>query len=91
MARVRFSRRALADLAAIHEWLSERSPAAADRVVNAIEDSAAHLADNPLMGKREARGLGRFLIVSRYRYVLSYRVEGDRVEIVYVFHPSRER
>lgn len=91
MARVRFSRRTLADLAAIDDWLAERSPAAACRVLAAIDDSAALLADNPLMGKREARGLGRFLIVSRYRYVISYRVEGDSVEIVYVFHPSRNR
>lgn len=91
MAEVRFSRRALADLAAIHAWLAERSPTAAGRVIAAIEASVALLADNPLMGRPEARGHGRILIVSRYRYVISYRVEGDTVEIVYVFHPSRDR
>lgn len=90
MATVRFSRRALADLAAIHGWLAERSPAAG-RVIASIEASVALLAENPLMGRPEARGLGRILIVSRYRYVISYRIDGDTVEIVYVFHPSRDR
>lgn len=91
MAEVRFSRKALADLAAIHAWLAARNPAAAARVVAAIERTAAHLADNPRMGRREDRGLGRILIVPRYRYVLSYRVEGDTVEIRYVFHPRQHR
>ena len=91
MAEVRFSRKALADLAAIHAWLAERNPAAASRVVAAIEASAALLADNPELGRREARGLGRILIEPRYRYVLSYRIEGETVEILYVLHPRRKR
>lgn len=91
MAEVRFSRKALADLAAIHAWLAERSPAAASRVVTAIAASAAHLAENPHLGRREARGLGRILIVPRYGYVLSYRIEADTVEIRYVFHPRQAR
>ncbi|MBB5221365.1 plasmid stabilization system protein ParE [Amaricoccus macauensis] len=91
MAHVRFSRQALADLAGIHAWLTERSPAAAGRVIAAIEASVTLLADHPAMGRREERGLGRILIVPRYGYVVSYRVTGDAVEILYVFHPSRDR
>lgn len=60
-------------------------------VITAVEASATLLAENPLMGRREAPGFGRILIVSRYRYVISYRIDGDTVEIVYVFHSSRDR
>lgn len=91
MARVRFSRAALADLTAIHAWLAERSPAAAARVVTAIEKSASLLADNPKMGRAEDLGFGRILVVPRHRYVLSYRIRDDTVEILYVFHPSQDR
>lgn len=91
MADVRFSRRALADLAAIHGWLAERNPAAAGQVVVAIEHSVGLLADQPELGRREPSGLGRLLIVPRYRYVIAYRHEGDRVEILYVLHPRRAR
>jgi toxin ParE1/3/4 len=91
VARVRFSRRALADLAAIHARLHERNPAAAGRVIAAIEHTAALLADNPHLGRREARGLGRILVVPRHRYVVSYRVDGGTVEIRFIFHPKQSR
>ena len=91
MASVRFSRKALADLAAIHAWLSERNPAAAGRVIAAIEHSAGLLADQPELGRRESRGLGRILIVPRWRYVIAYRHDAVSVEILYVLHPRRAR
>jgi plasmid stabilization system protein ParE len=91
VAEVRFSRKALADLAAIHAWLAERNPAAASRVIAAIEHSASLLVDNPELGRREDRGIGRILVVARYRYVISYRVEGGRVQIRYIFHPRQAR
>jgi toxin ParE1/3/4 len=91
VAEVRFSRQALADLAAIHAWLAERDPAAAGRVVAAIEHSAGLLADQPELGRPERNGLGRILIVPRFRYVIAYRHEGDRVEILYILHPRRAR
>ena len=43
------------------------------------------------MGRAEGRGLGRTLVVPRYRYVISYRIERGTVEIRYVFHPRQER
>lgn len=91
MASLRSSRRALADLAAIHAWLAQRNPAAAGRVIAAIEHTAGLLADQPELGRREARGLGRIVIVPRYRYVISYRHEGDTVEIRYILHTRRAR
>jgi plasmid stabilization system protein ParE len=91
VADVKFTRRALADLVGIHAWLAECNPSAAGRVVAAIEHSAELLADQPELGFRERSGLGRILIVPRYRYVIAYRHEADRVEILYVLHPRRAR
>jgi plasmid stabilization system protein ParE len=91
VAEVRFTRKALDDLAAIHAWLAERNPPAAARVIAAIEKSASLLADNPQMGRPEDRGLGRILVVPGYHYVISYRIERDTVEIRFVFHPRQSR
>lgn len=66
MADVKFSRQALADIAAIHGWLAERDRVAAGRVIAAIEHSAGLLADQPALGRRERSGLGRILSVPRY-------------------------
>lgn len=91
MADVRFSRKALADLAAIHSWLAERNPTAAGRVIAAIEHTAGLLTDQPELGRPESRGHGRVVIVPRYSYVISYRQTADAVEILYILHPKRAR
>jgi plasmid stabilization system protein ParE len=57
----------------------------------AIEHSASLLADSPMLGRREDRGIGRILVVARDRYVISYRLDGDTVEIRYIFHPRQAR
>jgi toxin ParE1/3/4 len=91
VASLRFSRKALADLRAIHDYLAERNPVAARRIVAEIEHMAALLADNPDLGRPGAHGLGRTLIVPRCRYVISYRLDGATVEIRFIFHPRQAR
>ncbi len=88
---IRYDRRALADLRHIHDTIAERNPAAARRVISAIRASIGYLADNPLMGVRERYGHGRLLVEPRYRYLISYSVAGETVQIRYVLHPSRDR
>lgn len=88
---IRFDRRALADLQSIHDYIAERNPAAARRVIASIRTSIGYLAENPLMGVTERRGFGRLLVEPRYRYVISYSVTDAAVEIRYVFHPRQNR
>ena len=89
MASVRLTRRALADLRAIRAHIAERDPAAAARVVSAIEHSLSLLGDQPFMGP--AVHTGWFHVVPRYRYVIAYRVRGDTVEVRFIFHPAQDR
>lgn len=91
MARVRFSRDALRDLHAIEDYLTARSPQAASRIIAAIEHSAGLLAEFPSLGPPLQGGPGRFLVVPRYAYVLSYAINGEDVEIRAVFHPSQDK
>jgi plasmid stabilization system protein ParE len=91
VAEVRFSRKALADLRAIHAYLVQHNPAAAAKVVAAIENSASLIAEYPELGHRTDSELDRIHIVPRFGYVISYRIAGDTIEIRYVFHPRQSR
>ena len=48
--RYRFSHRAKADLQGIADYLGERSPQAADRVLDTLLETFERLAENPWMG-----------------------------------------
>jgi addiction module RelE/StbE family toxin len=89
--KVVYRARARADLAAIHEYIHERSPKAAKDVVRRIRIAVARLQDFPSLG-RPGRFPGvRELVVSGLPYIVVYRLEADRVEIVGVFHGARKR
>jgi toxin ParE1/3/4 len=64
----------------------------ASRVFQRIIRSASALADNPYLGHPSASADGvHELQVTRLPYLLPYRVVGDRVEILRVFHESQVR
>ncbi len=91
MADVRFSRKALADLSAVHADLTRHNPAAAAKVVAAIEHSVSLIGEHPRLGRSIDRDSDRVHVVPRYNYVISYRIVGDTVEIRFIFHPRQSR
>jgi len=87
--RVNWLREARANLDAEAEYISQDSPAAAGRMVEAIESAVARLARHPAMG-RPGRVLGtRELVVPGTPYVIPYRVHDNTVEVIRVFHGAR--
>jgi toxin ParE1/3/4 len=88
--RVRWLRTALANLEAEAEYIAEDNPAAAGRVVQKILRAVDLLKQNPAMG-RAGRVTGtRELVVAETPYIIPYRVRGDAVEILRVFHAARK-
>jgi toxin ParE1/3/4 len=88
--RVRWLRAALASLDAEAAYIAEDDPAAAGRVVLRIFRAAELLKKNPAMG-RAGRVTGtRELVVAETPYIVPYRVRGDVVEILRVFHAARK-
>ncbi len=82
--RIVITPRALNDLAAIRDYLSERSPQGADSVRLAINATLDILQDFPFAG-RERPELGiRSIGVARYSYTIYHRVQYDQVEIVHI-------
>jgi toxin ParE1/3/4 len=91
--RVEWSAAALADLNRFRAFLRERHPRLADLVARAIEERIALLADFPLLGRslREKPEYREFVVTTlNAKYVVQYRIDGETLTIVRVFH-GRER
>lgn len=88
--RVRWLRTALANLDAEAEYIAEDSPAAAGRVVLRILQAVDLLKKNPAIGRAGRVAGTRELVVAGTPYILPYRVRGEAVEILRVFHGARK-
>jgi len=56
----------------------------------AIQEAVARLAEYPAMGRSGRVPGTRELVVVGTPYIIPYRVRGDRVEILRVFHAARK-
>jgi toxin ParE1/3/4 len=86
---IRWLEDALADVTEICRYIAADNPRAAARVVARIQTAIRLLPDLPQRG-RPGRWPGtRELIIPGTPYIVPYRVEGDLVEILRVFHGAR--
>ncbi len=88
--RVRWLRRALANLDAEAEYIAVDDPAAARRAVLRILRAVDLLKRNPAMGRAGRVAGTRELVVGGTPYLVPYRVRGEAVEILRVFHAARK-
>jgi toxin ParE1/3/4 len=88
--RVRWLLAALQNLDEEAEYIARDNAAAAARVVTSIEESVRHLASHLAMGRPGRIPGTRELVVPNSPYVVPYRVRGDAVEILRVFHGKRK-
>jgi toxin ParE1/3/4 len=87
--KVRWLRKALANLEDEAEFIATEDPEAARLVVKRVLDAVAMLADQPAIGRPGRIPGTRELVVLKTRYLVPYRVRGSTVEILRVFHTSR--
>lgn len=86
---LKWTRRALADLARIAEHIAQDNPAAATTLMQAFRQTTGHLCQHPYLG-RAAGPDCRELVLHRY-YLLTYRIRPGRVEILQVWHTAQQR
>ncbi len=89
--RVKWLRTALRNLANESSFIAHDDPAAADLVVQRILDAVAALEAQPALGRPGRVPDTRELVVPKTRYIVPYRVRGDTVEVLRVFHTSRRQ
>ncbi len=86
--RLRWSRRALADLDRIARRIAADKPLAAVEFAAAVRTSVQRLAAFPLLGRTGALADTRELVVHR-NYLVTYRVHGDEVQVLQIWHVAR--
>jgi toxin ParE1/3/4 len=82
--KVRFSRRAQADLEALYSYLDEHAPTAAQAIKDLIERRLSLLAEFPHMApKTEMPGVYELSLV-RYPYQIYYEIADEEISILHV-------
>ena len=87
--RVRWLRQALRNLDEEANYIAEDSPEAARLLVERVLAAVAMLSDQPSIGRPGRVPGTRELVVLKTRYIVPYRVRGEVVEVLRVFHTSR--
>ena len=87
--RVRWLRTALRNLDGEASFIAADDAVAARLVVERVLEAVAQLVEQPGLGRPGRVPGTRELIVSKTRYIVPYRVRGDIVEVLRVFHTSR--
>ena len=87
--RVRWLRTALRNLDEEASFIAADDSVAARLVVERVLEAVGQLAEQPGLGRPGRVHGTRELVVSKTRYIVPYRVRGDAVEILRVFHTSR--
>lgn len=87
--RIRWLRKALRNLDDEASHIAADDPAAARLVAKRVLDAVAMLEEQAGLGRPGRVPGTRELIVAKTRYIVPYRVRGEVVEILRVFHTSR--
>lgn len=87
--RIRWLRAALRNLDTEAAYIARDDPGAAQVVVQRVLDAVAALAEQPALGRPGRVAGTRELMVPKTRYLVPYRVRGQTVEVLRVFHTSR--
>jgi addiction module RelE/StbE family toxin len=87
--RVRWLKTANRNLDDATEYIAREDPKAAKKMYIYIRKYVADLAEHPEMG-RPGRMIGtRELVIEKYPYLVPYRICGNEVQVLRVFHTSR--
>ena len=85
-----WSPRAIGHLTDLRAYIARDNPDAAGRIAMTLLAAVERLAELPNLGRPGRLAGTRELVVPGTQYVIPYRLRGDRLEIIAVFH-GRQR
>ena len=89
--RIVWTRRYLRELAAIGDYVAERNPKAAARLLGTIHNKTRILLSaNPFIGRRGEIAGTRELVIPSTAYVVAYRVRDNVIEVLFVQHGAQK-
>jgi len=85
-----WSPEAIDDLTVLRTYIAKDDPAAAQRVALRIVESVEMLlSENPDVGRPGRVPGTRELVISRTPFIVPYRVRGQRIQVLRVYHGAR--
>ena len=88
--RVEWLRAARANLIAVFDYIAADNPDAAARTIATIVEAVEMLKDFPALGRPGRISGTRELVISGTPYTVPYRVRGNVVQLIRVFHAARK-
>ena len=88
--RIRYTPNARDCIAEIREYIAHENPQAARRVVTHIRNQTLALAEQRNTGRPGRCEGTRELVVTRYPYIVAYRIENEEIHILAIVHTSRQ-
>ena len=85
-----WSPRAVDHLTHLRTHIARDDPKAATRVAGSLLEAVGRLAELPNLGRPGRVAGTRELVVPGTPYVIPYRVRGDRLEVIAVFHTRQK-
>jgi toxin ParE1/3/4 len=88
--RVRYTSRALGDLAAISDYLIDRNPVAVEKFGESVSTTVSLLREFPACGRAlQDRASVRVMPLGKYPYLIFYTIAGEELRILHVRHGAR--
>lgn len=84
-----WSLRSQMNVAEIRDYIAADNPQAAIKVLVEIRQTANTLIDFPMMGHAGRRAGTRELVITRYPYVIIYRLTAKKIFVAAILHQSR--
>ncbi len=85
-----WSPRAIEHVAHLREYIARDNPKAANRIARVLLEPVERLAKLPNLGRPGRVAGTRELVIAGTPYIIPYRLRGDRLEIVAVFHARQK-
>jgi toxin ParE1/3/4 len=89
--KVRYTRRAAADLAAVLTYIDERSPQGGAKVKARLKAIIDLLAEHPRIGRLTGQRGIRRVVANPYPYLVFYRATATEIVIYGIRHAARHR
>ncbi len=87
---IRYTQRALHQLAEVFEYIAKDNPRAANEVQAKIKASIGTLAEFPFAGRATDETGVRILSIVRYPYRVFYRVYREDIIVLRILHAARD-
>ena len=87
--RIVWTAPALREIEAIGDYIALESPRASARIVTRVFDRVDTLADHPEIGRPGRIPGTRELVITNTPFIVPYRLRGDQIEVLSVFHGAR--